>query len=355
MSDQPSHDKATAAWFKARQGVWQQLAERLPELEDRKAVSRETALAAMRLYPEIARDLAIARRVAPSGRLTRYLQQVYARVHRLLFREPWSFKQEVWRLFAHDAPDVAARLWRHIAGVTLGFILSGFAGWWLVATYPELAGLFASEEMIKTVQGGELWTDGLLNVMPSSLLSVGIFTNNIVVTLTAVSLGVLYGLGTIYIIGLNGLMLGGVFAFTAQYGLAGRLFEFVAAHGFVELSIICIAGAIGFYVGEAIARPGHLSRIESFRRAMTSGSKLLAVCAVFLVGAGLIEGYISPDERFSLTMRLVIGLGYWVVFILTLVGPLGKHRQHRPIRSAGAPSTSGSVPTPASRDLGAGR
>ena len=134
----------------------------------------------MRLYPEIARDLAIARRIAPAGRLTRYLQQIYARVHRLLFRQPWSFKQEVWRLFAQDAPEAAAHLWRHIAVVTMGFVLTTFAGWWLVATYPELVGLFASEEMIRMVQRGELWTDGLLNVMPSSLLSVSIFTNNIV-------------------------------------------------------------------------------------------------------------------------------------------------------------------------------
>ena len=55
------------------------------------------------------------------------------------------------------------------------------AGWWLVATYPELAGLFASAEMIEKVRAGELWTDDLLNVMPSSLLSVSIFTNNVVV------------------------------------------------------------------------------------------------------------------------------------------------------------------------------
>ena len=88
--------------------------------------------------------------------------------------------------------------------------------------------------MIDKVQGGVLWTDNLLNIMPSALLSVSIFTNNIVVTLTAVSLGVLYGLGTIYIMGLNGLMLGGIFAFTAQYGMAGRLFEFVTSHGFVD-------------------------------------------------------------------------------------------------------------------------
>ena len=208
----------------------------------------------------------------------------------------------------------------HIASVSLGFCLAGCAGWWLVASYPELIGLFASEAMIEKVQSGELWTDDLLNVTPSSMLSLGILTNNIVVTLSAASLGVFYGLGTIYIIGLNGLMLGGVFAFTAQHGLAGRLFEFVCAHGFVELSVIAIGGAVGFYIGEAIARPGHLARVESFRRAVSRTSALIVVCVVFLVGAGLIEGYVSPDDRFSLAMRLIIGLGYWVLFLLALIG-----------------------------------
>ena len=120
------------------------------------------------------------------------------------------------------------------------FLLSGVTGWWLVSTYPELAGLFASEEMINQVQRGKLWTEGMINVVPSSFLSLSIMTNNIVVALFAFALGAFYGLGTLYIIGLNGLMLGGIFAFTAKYGLAEELFSFVVAHGVVELSIICL-------------------------------------------------------------------------------------------------------------------
>ncbi|MDN5747187.1 MAG: stage II sporulation protein M, partial [Pseudonocardia sp.] len=43
---------------------------------------------------------------------------------------------------------------------------------------------------------------------------------------------------------LNGLMLGGAFALTARHGLADRLFEFIVAHGIVELTIVCVAGAV---------------------------------------------------------------------------------------------------------------
>ena len=313
-------DQRAALWFEQRRDNWREIETDIPDLEDRKPVTRAQALSAIRHYPDLARDVAIARSLSPSGALTRQLQRTYARVHRALFKAPFSLKHTMSRAFLRDAPAVAARLKWYIVSITLGFVLSGLAGAWLVTTYPELAALFASEGMIEKVQSGELWTDDLLNIMPSSLLSVSIFTNNIVVTLTAVSLGALYGLGTIYIIGMNGLMLGGVFAFTAHHNMAGRLFEFVCAHGFVELSVICIAGALGFYVGESIARPGLVSRRESFRRAVTLVGPLLLVCVVFLVGAGLIEGYVSPDDRFSLPMRLAVGLSYWALFLLVICG-----------------------------------
>ena len=150
-----------------------------------------------------------------------------------------------------------------------------------------------------------------------------IFTNNIVVSLFAMALGVLYGLGTIYIIGMNGFMLGGVFAFTAQHGIANRLFQFVVAHGFVELSVVCIAGAVGASLGEALARPGELPRGAAFQAAVARGMQLMAVCLVFLVGAGLIEGFISPDPRVPLGVRLAIGLTYLALFLLVLSGALG--------------------------------
>lgn len=315
-----NRDRATAVWFERRRGEWGRIETRLPALEDRKPIEYAEVLETIREYPELARDVAIAEQAAPGGSLSRQLQSIYGRVHRSLFRAPRSMRDDFLNLILREAPALTRILRWHIASVTVGFIVAALAGWWLVGTFPELAGLFASETMVETVEKGELWTDDLLNIFPSSLLAVSIFTNNIMVTLTAASLGTLYGLGTIYIIGLNGLMLGGIFAFTARHDLAGRLFEFVVAHGFVELSVICIAGAIGFYIGESIARPGHLSRIQSFRRAFSNGARLLTVCVIFLIGAGLIEGYVSPDPRFSLPVRLFVGLGYWLVFLLTLVG-----------------------------------
>lgn len=307
-------------WFQARLLQWQKLEQNNVQLAHDKAVSEALVSSTIAAYPELARDLAIARRLAPKGQLTSNLERLYANTHRAIFQQPRRLGSNLAHLLRNDIPTITKHLLPTILVVSFGFILAGMIGWWLVTTYPELASLFASEAMIRTVQSGELWTDGLLNIFPASLLSIQIFANNILVSLTAMALGCFYGLGTIYIIGLNGLMLGGIFAFTAQYGMANRLFEFVCAHGFVELSVIAIAGAIGFHAGRALARPGHLTRVAAFQQAVNEGGKLMVLCVLFLIGAGVIEGYVSPNPDFSLTARLSIGIGYWLLFVFALCG-----------------------------------
>ncbi len=307
-------------WIDDRLAAWQRLDERLPALEDDASVTPEMALDVIRQYPEIARDLAIARQASPRGRVTVYLERTYARLHRALFKPPPRPLSERLEAFRSDVPAAARAIRWHLASVVTWFMLTAAAGWWLIASFPELISLVASEQMIDTVQRGDLWTDGLLNVTPSSVLSVRIFTNNIVVALSAWSLGLLYGLGTLYIVGVNGLMLGGVFAFTARHGLGPRLFEFVCAHGFVELTVICLSGAVGFYVGEALARPGHQPRVAALQQRIARTASLMVLCVVYLVGAGLIEGFVSPNGQVPLPVRLTIGLGYFLLFVAGLSG-----------------------------------
>lgn len=300
--------------------VWQQLAIRLKSLESGRIGTPEEVREILRLYPELARDIALARRIAPGGPLLRMLEGTYARVHQLVYQPPRNVGESLRRLFLHDVPSILLRMRWQVVSVTVFFILSTLAGWALIMARPGAVALFASPEMVERVQAGQLWTDHLLHAVPSSVLSVGIFTNNITVALMSIAVGVLFGLGTIYIIGLNGLMLGGIFAFTAQHELAGRLFSFVVAHGCVELSAIVLCGAAGFVLGESIARPGPCTRRQAFRTAAGQAARIGLVCALFLVGAGLIEGYISPNPVYPLPVRILVGVAYWLLFAWTLLG-----------------------------------
>jgi hypothetical protein len=105
------------------------------------------------------------------------------------------------------------------------------------------------------------------------------------------------------------------------------LFRFIVAHGCVEISVMCLSGAAGAAVGEALIRPNHGNRMESFRIAALRSGKLLIACAVLLVGSGIIEGYISPRPQFPLWARVAIGIGYWFVMIALLKGWLVPRRR----------------------------
>ena len=322
-------EAALAAWLQGRAAQWQRLSRTLAEVSARRQADLPQLKELVSGYRALARDVSLARAAAPDARLVDRLEVLLTQAREVIHRRPGNVRDALAGLFRDGAARVTFELRGRIAAVTALFLASAAAGWWLVHRYPELAALFASEEMINRVQRGELWTDGLINIVPSALLSLGIMSNNIVVSLFAFTLGALYGLGTLYIVGMNGLMLGGVFALTAQHGLAGRLAEFVVAHGMVEISVILLAAAAGVELGEALSRPGNRSRADAFREAVRRAGQLLPVCVVFLVGAGLIEGYVSPDPHFTMAQRIAIGVAYWLLLVLVLSGRLRRRPPRR--------------------------
>ena len=281
----------------------------------------------MEVYRALARDLASARQLLPGNIATAALERAYAAVHAAVGRPPRVGWARLLTLFRDDIPAAAASVRSTVLWIALLLVASALAGWWLIATYPELVGLIASERMIDGVEHGRLWTDQLLNVAPAPVLSARIFSNNVVVTCGAFCAGLFFGLGTFYVITLNGLMVGGLLAFTHRHGLGLALLKFILAHGPVELSVICLAGAAGTAVGESLIRPSCPTRAESFRRAVARLAPLLLACALLLCGSGLIEGFISPNPRFSIQLRLAIGLGYWLLMLLFLSGRWLPRRQ----------------------------
>lgn len=309
------------SWLAQRAAQWSRLADSLMTWR-RGRLSRQDALKALDGYRGLARDVASARKALPGNPITTALETLYASLHAIVNREPRHTLASLRHLYAVEIPATFQELKPQLLGVWLLFALSTAAGWWLIHTWPTLAGLVASPAMIRHVEHGELWTDGILNVTPSSLLSMRIFTNNIAVTLFACVAGIFYGLGTFYIIANNGLMLGGVFAFTREHGLDGDLLKFIFAHGTVELSMICLGGAAGVALGESLIRPNSSSRRDSLQQCTAKIARLFAALIPLLVICGLIEGFVSPDTAIGWPVRLGIGLANLALMFAVLSGRL---------------------------------
>lgn len=313
-----NNPSALGKWLENRIPHWRQL-EPLLKSRSRRTNDIHQARIIVGGFRSLVSDLSLARQTIPGSRIHQWLEAMFLRGHRLIFHAPANILLRIRDIYAFESPALIRSMSALLITTTMMFVGAGFCGWLLIAGFPDLTPLFASTEMINRVQSGELWTDGLLNIMPSSLLALNLMANNITVSFFAFALGAFYGLGTLYIILLNGLMLGGVFAFTAQYGLDGELFKFIIGHGVVELSVICIAGALGLKLGEALIRPGTQTRQQAFRKATGDAGKILIVAIPFLVVAGLIEGYISPNPQFSMAFRVMVGLVSGTLFWSLLI------------------------------------
>lgn len=320
MSPDEQRGRDAAAWVRARAPLWQALAAEVDRAPARSRASVPDALRTLETYRTLARDLASARELVPGSAAAAALEDACARLHVAISRPP-RFGRSRWLTLLRDQIPAAARSVRVTAlWIALLLLASTLAGWWLIMTYPELIGLIASEQMISGVEQGHLWTDQILNVAPSPVLSLRIFSNNVAVTVLAFCASLFFGLGTFYVIVLNGLMLGGLLAFTHQHGLMLRLVRFMLAHGPVELSVICLAGAAGTALGESLIRPTLATRAQSLRACADRVGPLLLACVPLLLGSGLIEGFISPDPHFSIPFRLAIGWSYWLLMLLFLSG-----------------------------------
>ena len=141
-----------------------------------------------------------------------------------------------------------------------------------------------------------------------------IFTNNIGVTFLAFGGGLLFGLGTLYVLLQNGLLIGVVGGLAVGAGNGRPFFELVTAHGILELSCIIVSGAAGLRLGWSIIDPGNRTRGEALRQEARAAIEIVLGTAPWLVVAGLVEGFLTPSGtglRTVLAVGLSLGAIYW--------------------------------------------
>ena len=95
---------------------------------------------------------------------------------------------------------------------------------------------------------------GLVAAGMKPVASSYIMSNNISVGFTAFAMGITGGLGTVYMMAFNGLMLGVVGMACWLAGMSVQFWSFVAPHGVLELPAIFIAGGAGFRIAQGLLR-----------------------------------------------------------------------------------------------------
>jgi len=310
----------SAHWLEKRTRHWTRL-ERLLDQCQRQGLGSLTRLELRDLgllYRQAAADLSAAREDPTAQHYARSLNLLLARAHNIIYAgkksSPWKilefYRSEYPRIFRRNLPLVVASL--------LLFVAGGVAGLLLTLTYPNFMHLLLGPGMMDSIERHEMWTDSVVSIKP--LASSGIMTNNITVTFATFAYGITAGIGTVYMMVFNGLLIGVVGAACWLHGMSLSLWSFVAPHGVLELPAIFIAGGAGFRVAQGMLFPGLLPRRDSLARAGAEAARLVMGTAPILIVAGTIEGFISPSGipwAWKFTIAGVIGLIFFSYLFLT--------------------------------------
>ena len=168
-------------------------------------------------------------------------------------------------------------------------------------------------------------------------------TNNISVGFMTFAFGITGGIGTIYLLLFNGLLLGVIGMACHLSGMSLQLWGFVAAHGVLELPAIFIAGGAGLRIAAGLLFPGYLPRRESLVRAGTEAVQLLLGTIPILIVAGTIEGFVSPTGlatglKFAMAAALFV-----LLLVYLLVAGTGRKKPESRRSSQSHSSIAGSL------------
>ncbi len=153
-----------------------------------------------------------------------------------------------------------------------------------------------------------------------------IMVNNIKVGILSFALGFTWGLGTIFVLFNNGLMMGVLGAIFAAKGFALEFWSHILPHGVLELLAIFICGGAGLVMAKAVVKPGDYSRRDALLVQGRIALKLVLGTIPLFVVAALIEGFITPSLMPN-SGKLTVAAGSLVAFLFYIFsGSRGKRR-----------------------------
>ena len=314
--------------FESRhQHQWQTFAEQLKQLEQGKAKAADVADFPHQ-YRRLCQHLALAQQRGYSSYLVDPLQQLALRGHQQLYRHRSQLTANILAFLLADFPRLVREQWRFvlIAGLLFFGSLVGIA--LLVYLFPDLVYSIISPQQVAEMQGmynpdANRLGRAAERAASEDWMMFGYYVmHNIGIAFQTFAAGLLFGLGSVFFLIFNGLVIGAVSGHLTEIGYGQTFWSFVIGHGAFELSAITLAGAAGLQLGWSLVAPGRLARSEALRLAARKSVRMLCGVMVFLLIAAFIEAYWSSTTRIEPWIKYAVGAALWllVAAYLTLAG-----------------------------------
>ncbi len=273
-------------------------------------------------YRRLCQQLALARKRGFSRRLTDQLEHWVQMGHTILYRMPAPRWRQILYFFRVEYPRLvraeAACVW---ASALLFFV--PLISMIVVLQYqPELANSVYQPAQLAEYESMYQPNSAQAKLGRESggdLVMFGYYImNNISIGFRTFAAGLFFGIGSIFVLLSNGVMIGTVAGHLTAIGYGDPFWRFVAGHSAPELMGIVLSGAAGLRLGINLIAPGARTRARALLDAGTIGAKMILGVFVLLLFAAFVEAYWSSIAWMPRNIKFFVGIMLWSFILLWL-------------------------------------
>jgi len=280
------------------------------------------------IFIQLTDDLAFAQTQYPASETARYLNHLSSQIHQQIYKNKKEESSRFITFWTRELPVLFASMRRPLL---YSFIIT------LVAFAIGIISTLGDHTFVRLILSDGYVNMTLENIKKGDPMGVygsfdpvamffAITFNNIRVAFVAFAAGMIFSVGTVYILFQNGVMLGAFLTLFYQHNLLLNSVLVVMLHGTLEISAIIIAGGAGLRMGNSILFPGTFSRLESFKMGAKDGLKVVMGLMPIFIVAGFIESFVTRYSAMPVLLKgTIIGTSLIFIIFYFFVYPLRFH------------------------------
>lgn len=271
-------------------------------------------------------DLAYSKTFYPQSKVTKWINGIAASIYQKIYQNK---KEKYSRFGTFWKTELPLVMYKHrkILYFTFGLFLLfiGLAVWSSMKDFKFIKGFLSNgyvemtEENINRGDPFGVYRDG-----DKFSMFAFIMFNNISISFLQYAGGILFGLGSLYWVFKDALLIGTFQSLFFLKGLGWQSVMVIWMHGTMEISSMVLSGMAGFILAKGMLFPGTYSRKESFKSHAKDSIKLIIVMIPLLFMAAFFESYITylMSNAFDQTANASIPVWLGAIILITIMSSI---------------------------------
>lgn len=266
------------------------------------------------LFIQVNNDLAYAQTYYPKSNVIKYLNAITATAYHKIYGKQKSGKG-LASFWTFEIPMIMYQYRKYFYFSFAVFFLMALIGVFSAIHEPEFVRSFLGDDYVNMTEDNIERGDPL--AVYNNETSFGDFnsffmiaTNNLRVGFMSFVYGIFGGIGSLYFMLVNGIMVG---SFQYMFYEKGHFFlslRTIWMHGAMEIFAMCIEIGAGVLMGTSYLFPGILTRKQAFFQKGKAALKIVLSTIPFTLAAALIEGYLTQyANEMPIILAALIVLG----------------------------------------------